>query len=153
MDKGDQAPDFELPDEDGNPRTLSELAASGPVVLFFYPAAMTYGCTKESCHFRDMKAEFEAVGRPTGGDQRRPGREAEALLGQAFLRLPAAVRPRRGGGHPVRGRRGFAKLSPTKRATFIIGSDLKVIDVIQSEVRMNVHADRALEVLKANAAA
>ena len=41
MDKGDQAPDFELPDEDGNPRRLSELAASGPVVLFFYPAAMT----------------------------------------------------------------------------------------------------------------
>ena len=32
------------------------------MVLFFYPAAMTYGCTKESCHFRDMKAEFEAVG-------------------------------------------------------------------------------------------
>ena len=32
------------------------------MVLFFYPAAMTYGCTKESCHFRDLKAEFEAVG-------------------------------------------------------------------------------------------
>src|SRR5665811_2440434 len=62
MQKGDQAPDFELPDEDGHPRKLSELAASGPVVLFFYPAALTYGCTKESCHFRDMKAEFEAVG-------------------------------------------------------------------------------------------
>jgi thioredoxin-dependent peroxiredoxin len=46
-------------------------------------------------------------------------------------------------------RRRFTKLSPTKRATFIIGPDLKVIDVIQSEVRMNVHADRALEVLKA----
>jgi peroxiredoxin Q/BCP len=62
MEKGDQVPDFELKDEDGNPRKLSELAASGPVVLFFYPAAMTYGCTHESCHFRDMKAEFEAVG-------------------------------------------------------------------------------------------
>ena len=32
------------------------------MVLFFYPAAMTYGCTKESCHFRDMGAEFAAVG-------------------------------------------------------------------------------------------
>ena len=46
-------------------------------------------------------------------------------------------------------RRRFTKLSPTKRATFVIGSDLTVLDVIQSEVRMNVHADRALEVLKA----
>ena len=41
---------------------MSELLADGPVVLFFYPAAMTYGCTKESCHFRDLDAEFEAVG-------------------------------------------------------------------------------------------
>ena len=32
------------------------------MVLFFYPAAMTSGCTKESCHFRDLKAEFDAVG-------------------------------------------------------------------------------------------
>ena len=62
MEKGDLVPDFELPDEDGTPRKLSDLAASGPVVLFFYPAAMTPGCTAESCHFRDMKAEFEAVG-------------------------------------------------------------------------------------------
>ena len=46
-------------------------------------------------------------------------------------------------------RRRFTKLSPTKRATFVIGSDLRVIDVIQSEVRMNVHADRALEAVKA----
>jgi peroxiredoxin Q/BCP len=50
-------------------------------------------------------------------------------------------------------RRKFTKLSPTKRATFVIGPDLRVIEVIQSEVRMNVHADRALEVLKANATA
>ena len=45
-------------------------------------------------------------------------------------------------------RRRFTKLSPTKRATFIIGPDLRVIDVIQSEVRMSVHADRALEILR-----
>ena len=49
-------------------------------------------------------------------------------------------------------RRGFAKLSPTKRATFVIGSDLRVLGVIQSEVRMNVHADKALELLQATAA-
>ena len=62
MKRGDSAPDFELPDETGTKRKLSDLLADGPVVLFFYPAAMTYGCTKESCHFRDLKSEFEAVG-------------------------------------------------------------------------------------------
>ncbi len=56
-----------LPDQTGTPRTLSGFLESGPVVLFFYPAAMTYGCTKESCHFRDLQAEFKAVGaQPVG---------------------------------------------------------------------------------------
>src|ERR1019366_1004556 len=62
MRKGDVVPDFELPDQTGTPRKLSELLEGGPVALFFYPAAMTYGCTKESCHFRDLKAEFEDLG-------------------------------------------------------------------------------------------
>src|ERR1700690_2226977 len=62
MNPGDIVADFELPDETGRPRALTELLSSGPVVLFFYPAAMTAGCPKESCHFRDLKAEFEALG-------------------------------------------------------------------------------------------
>ena len=42
MDVGDVVDDFELPDETGTPRKLSDLLANGPVVLFFYPAAMTH---------------------------------------------------------------------------------------------------------------
>jgi peroxiredoxin Q/BCP len=59
---GDRVADFELPDQTGTPRSLSTLLADGPIVLFFYPAAMTPGCTKEACHFRDLAAEFAAVG-------------------------------------------------------------------------------------------
>ena len=72
MDAGDLVEDFVLPDESGAPRRLSDLLAAGPIVLFFYPAAMTAGCTKESCHFRDLRDEFASVGaRPIGisGDQ------------------------------------------------------------------------------------
>ena len=61
MKTGDIAPDFELPDQTGTLRKLSDYTAEGRVVLFFYPAAMTYGCTKESCHFRDLAAEFAEV--------------------------------------------------------------------------------------------
>ena len=61
MKPGEKAPDFALPDETGTTRKLGELLADGPVVLFFYPAAMTPGCTKESCHFRDLKGEFDEV--------------------------------------------------------------------------------------------
>ena len=62
MREGDEVPDFELPDHNGTPRRLSTLLTDGPIVLFFYPAAMTVGCTKEACHFRDLAAEFAAAG-------------------------------------------------------------------------------------------
>src|SRR5258708_1287008 len=62
MRVGDVVHDFELPDQDGRPRWLSELLSAGPAVLFFYPAAMPPGCPKEACHFRDLAAEFAAAG-------------------------------------------------------------------------------------------
>ena len=62
MKRGDLVAEFNLPDQTGPNRSLSELLADGPIVLFFYPAAMTPGCTMEACHFRDLAAEFAAVG-------------------------------------------------------------------------------------------
>ena len=62
MRPGDQVPDFEARDQTGAAVRLSELTADGPVVLFFYPRAMTRGCTAESCHFRDLAGDFRAVG-------------------------------------------------------------------------------------------
>jgi peroxiredoxin Q/BCP len=151
MDKGDLAPDFELPDEDGVPRKLSELAASGPVVLFFYPAAMTPGCTIESCHFRDMKAEFEAVGAQRVGISADVVEKQKKFSDKHEFDYPLLSDPDGAVATQFGVRRKFTKLSPTRRATFVIGSDLRVLDVIQSEVRMNLHADKALEVLKATA--
>jgi len=151
MEKGDLAPDFELPDEDGKPRRLSELAADGPVVLFFYPAAMTPGCTAESCHFRDLKAEFDAVGAQRVGISADQVEKQKQFSEKHSFDYPLLSDPDGAVATQFGVRRGFAKLSPVKRATFVIGPDLKVIEVIQSEVRMNVHADRALEVLKAGA--
>jgi peroxiredoxin Q/BCP len=153
MDKGDQAPDFELPDEDGTPRKLSELAANGPVVLYFYPAAMTPGCTAESCHFRDMKAEFEAAGAQRVGISADQVEKQKRFSEKHSFDFPLLSDPDGAVATLFGVRRKFTKLSPTKRATFVIGSDLKVIDVITSEVRMNVHADRALEALKKASAA
>ena len=143
------APDFELPDEDGVSRKLSELAASGPVVLFFYPAAMTPGCTIESCHFRDMKTEFEAVGAQRVGISADEVEKQKKFSDKHEFDYPLLSDPNGTVATQFGVRRRFTKLSPTKRATFVIGSDLRVLDVIQSEVRMNLHADKALEVLKA----
>ncbi len=152
MRKGDKAPDFELPDEDGVPRRLSDLAANGPVVLFFYPAAMTPGCTMESCHFRDMKAEFEAAGAQRVGISADDVAKQKQFSEKHAFDYPLLSDPDGAVATEFGVRRRFTRLSPTKRATFVIGTDLTVLDVIQSEVRMNVHADRALEVLKAGPA-
>ncbi|MGW2857504.1 redoxin domain-containing protein, partial [Streptomyces sp. NPDC001215] len=56
VEVGTEVEDFALPDETGTQRRLSELLAEGPVVLFFYPAALSPGCTAEACHFRDLAA-------------------------------------------------------------------------------------------------
>ncbi len=58
---GDLAPDFTLNDQDGTPVTLSELRGSR-VVLYFYPEAMTPGCTTEACDFRDNLNSFAGAG-------------------------------------------------------------------------------------------
>lgn len=153
MEPGDVVPDFELPDEDGRPRQLSELADGHPVVLFFYPAAMTYGCTHESCHFRDLAAEFEAVGARRVGISADGVEKQKQFSDKHSFDYPLLSDPDGAVATTFGVRRRFTKLSPTKRATFVIGPDLRVIDVIRSEVRMNVHADRALDILRSAAPA
>ena len=58
---GTVAPDFTLPDQDGTPVTLSALRGQ-KVILYFYPAAMTPGCTTQACDFRDSLASLQANG-------------------------------------------------------------------------------------------
>ncbi|MDF3149337.1 MULTISPECIES: peroxiredoxin [unclassified Streptomyces] len=144
---GDKVEDFSLPDETGTTRSLTGLLAEGPVVLFFYPAALTPGCTAEACHFRDLAAEFAAVGaRPVGisGDavERQQEFADRHTLGIPLLSdADGTVRDRFGV------TRGFS-LAPTKRVTFVIGQDRTVLEIVRSELRMNTHADRALAALR-----
>src|ERR1700748_2627337 len=58
---GDPAPDFTLPDQNGDPVTLSSLRGR-PVVLYFYPKADTPGCTTQACGVRDHRADYDAAG-------------------------------------------------------------------------------------------
>ncbi|HYQ70032.1 peroxiredoxin [Actinophytocola sp.] len=151
MKAGEIAPDFELPDETGKTRALREFLETGPVVLFFYPAAMTKGCTAESCHFRDLAAEFAAAGAhrvgisPDAVDKQAAFSEQNSFDFPLLSDADGAVATRFGV------RRGFGPLL-TRRQTFVIDTDRKLLAVIKSELRMAVHADRALEVLAARTA-
>ena len=148
MQKNDVAYDFTLQDQDGNDRTLSTMVKDGPVVLFFYPAAMTAGCTKESCHFRDLNAEFTLLGaQPVGISMDSADRQSQFSKKNGFgFPLLADNDGEVARHYGVKRALGFLKV---KRATFIIGEDMVVRDVIHGEVNMNSHADHALEALRA----
>ncbi len=150
IDRGDVVPDFELPDQDGVPRRLSDLLAAGPVVLFFYPAALSTGCTAEACNFRDLAAEFrEAAAQRVGISRDEPSRQKQfadrhgfdyPLLSDPDSKVAATF--------GVKRKLPLGPLS-TKRMTFVIDTDRKVLDVIHAETNMNDHAARALEALAA----
>lgn len=150
MDVGDVVDDFVLPDQSGTPRRLSELLATGAVVLFFYPAAMSRGCTAEACHFRDLSAEFAAAGaQPVGisadAVERQQAFDAGNDLGFALLSDPDRTVAAQFG---VKRRIGAI---PVKRQTFVIGADSRLLGVVRSELAMEKHADSALDILRAAA--
>jgi peroxiredoxin Q/BCP len=139
ISEGAQAPDFALPDQHGNTVALSETLANGPVVLFFYPAAMTPGCTKEACHFRDLATEFKDHGAQRLGISADPVAKQQQFAEQEVLDYPLLSDD-----DGVRRR----LVVPVKRATFVIDTDRTIRKVIASELNMNVHADQALAALK-----
>ena len=149
MNPGDTAPDFELPDQDGTPRKLTDLLVNGPVVLFFYPAAMTSGCTKESCHFRDLTAEFQAAGAQVVGISADKVDKQQQFATKHSFGYPLLSDTDRSVAEAFGVKRGKISITPVKRATFVIDRDRTVRTVIKSEVNMNTHADKALEALRA----
>jgi len=147
MKTGDVVSDFELPDERGERRKLSEFLAKGRVVLFFYPAAMTYGCTKESCRFRDLKAEFDQVGAQRLGISADVVEKQKLFSDKHGFDFPLLSDPERRVAGMFGVKRAGISITPVKRATFVIDTDSKILGVVHSELNMNQHADRALEIL------
>lgn len=146
---GDRVADFALPDQTGTKRTLTELLADGPIVLFFYPAAMTPGCTKEACHFRDLAAEFASAGASTVGISADPVDKQARFAEQQQFNYPLLSDAEGVVATQFGVKRGLlGKLMPVKRMTFVIDSDRNILEVIGSEFSMDTHADKALEVLR-----
>lgn len=148
MDKGDLAPDFTLPDDQGEPRSLHDFLSAGPVVLFFYPAALSPGCTMESCHFRDLAKEFAEVGAQRVGISPDEVDRQHKFSARHGFDYPLLSDP---DGTVARQFGVWRGIKPmlARRHTFVIGSDSRVLEVIKSEWRTSMHADKALETLRA----
>jgi peroxiredoxin Q/BCP len=92
---GDTAPDFTLPTADGGTVTLADLRGEH-VVVYFYPAAGTPGCTKEACDFRDSLASLQAHGYRVVGISPDPVAKLAAFAEAEALTFPLAADPDKG---------------------------------------------------------
>lgn len=130
------------------------MLADGPVVLFFYPAALTGGCTKEACHFRDLAAEYSAAGVQRVGISMDPVDKQKRFADVHSFDYPLLADTEGTVADVFGVRRGKlgAKLgAPVKRRTFAIGPDRRLLAEISGEASFDKHADDALAVFTAAA--
>jgi peroxiredoxin Q/BCP len=150
LTQGAQAPGFTLPDQDGNPVSLDDFKGSR-VLVYFYPADDTPGCTKEACQFNDNLAGFQAAGVPVIGispDDSTSHRRFRNKYGLAFPLLTDAdhaVMDAWGAwGEKTRyGRTSVGVL----RTTFLVDADGRV-ERAWHNVRADGHAAAVLDELR-----
>lgn len=87
LEIGDQVPDFSLPDQDGSEVSRSDYAGTR-LVIFFYPKAMTPGCTKEACDFRDRADSLQTAGYSVIGISPDPIERLSAFREKESLNYP-----------------------------------------------------------------
>jgi len=149
IERGDEAPDFELPDQDGRAVKLSDFRGQ-PVVVYFYPKADTPGCTTQACGVRDHRADYQRVGSVVLGISPDPVAEVKAFHQKYDLDFPLLADE----GHAVADAYGvWAEKSMygktyfgNDRTTFVIDSEGKVAHVLR-KVKPAEHDDLVLEAL------
>ena len=148
---GDRIEDLAVVTHDGTATTLSALADGGPLAVFFYPKAFTAGCTAQACHFRDLGAEFAELGASRVGVSRDDS-ETQARFADANDFDYPLIADRDGAVSTAFGTKRIGP-APSRRQTYVLDAGLMVLAVISDELRMDRHADDALEVLRKHRAA
>jgi len=139
LEVGSRAPEFVLPDEDGVETSLTDLLENGPLILYFYPADFTPGCTKEACSIRDIHNDIQSVGlqvvgiSPQDEDSHRRFREKHDLP-FVLLSDPEKVAIKM---YDVDGPFSVG----VRRATFLIKQDRKIQDAVMADVFIGQHQE------------
>lgn len=139
LKKGDKAPGFTLPDQHGKPRNLAQLLGGEALILYFYPADFTPGCTREACDLRDLHTQILGAGlrvvgiSPQSADSHRKFSEQYSL---PFTLLSdegkTAIQA-----YGVDGPLGIG----VRRATFLIDAKQKVLDAVLADLRIGRHRE------------
>jgi thioredoxin-dependent peroxiredoxin len=126
---GDLAPDFTLPDSGGTDVSLSSLRGQ-QVIIYFYPAAMTPGCTKQACDFRDSRGDLSGAGYAVLGISPDSPAKLAKFVEKEGLTFPLLSDPDRKvleaygayGEKMMYGKKSVGVI----RSTFVIGADGRV---------------------------
>ncbi len=146
----ERAPEFTLPDETATDRSLTELLRTGAIVLYFYPADFTPGCTRQACVLRDLHAEIESAGlRVVGISPQSPESHAKfrAKYNLPFVLLSdqhKAVTKMYG----VNGPLGIG----VRRASFLVDGSRRIRDVVLADFMIGRHADFVRKAIMVRAA-
>lgn len=135
---GDQAPDFALSDQSGQPVTLAGLLQNGPLLLFVYPADFTPVCTREVCLFRDAYAELAAAGVQVVGISPNTSDSHSRFSAQHRLAYPLLADPDKATIRAlgVDGPLGIG----VRRASFLIDADGRIRTAVRADLRLKPHA-------------
>lgn len=139
LEIGAKAPEFELANDRGGETTLTDLLRDGPLILYFYPADFTPGCTKEACSIRDIHNDIQSVGLQVAGispqDEESHVRfRDEYNLPFVLLSDPDKVAIKM---YDVDGPFGVG----VRRATFLINQDRTIQDAVMADVRIGRHQE------------
>jgi thioredoxin-dependent peroxiredoxin len=149
VEPGDRAPDFELPDQDGQTHKLSDYEGRN-VVLYFYPKASTSGCTVQACGVRDHAADYEGANAVVLGVSPDPQNKLRKFVDEEGLNFTLLGDE----DHSVADDYGVwveksmygKKYMGMERSTFVIGPDGKIKDVFR-KVKPSEHDNLVLGAL------
>jgi thioredoxin-dependent peroxiredoxin len=136
---GARAPEFTLPDADGQATSLSSLLQIGPLLLYFYPADFTPGCTREACQFRDLYPQVERAGlliagiSPQSPESHRAFREKYKLPFTLLADIDRFVTRM----YAVQGPFGLG----VRRATYLIDQGKRIQDAVRADFRIAQHEE------------
>ncbi len=151
LTEGQKAPDFTLPATGGRTISLADYRGKNAVVLYWYPKDSTPGCTQEACSFRDLQAEFEAVGAVILGVSLDSIKSHESFAAKQHLNFPLLS----DGDKSVSTAYGIFKEKSMygktflgiERTTFVIDKE-GIIRKIWPKVKVEGHIDEVLELVK-----
>jgi peroxiredoxin Q/BCP len=134
---GNRAPDFTAPDQNNEPVSLADLLKTGPLILYFYPADFTPGCTREACALRDLHGQLRAAKVTVAGVSPQAAASHAAFAAKYALPFILLCDPDKVliKAYGVNGPLGFG----VRRASFLINTGGVIEDAVLADLRIGRH--------------